>query len=317
MTARASRPRGTTRASRRVRPARLPRTVALLGRAQRIAVGERLAQLEIALDRKGIEVVLVRGEEAQPGLGFTLDADSVAAARRADLLITLGGDGTILAGARVVAGTDIPILPVNLGGLGFLASFEGKELDAAVRAALAGTLAIERRALLEARLLPHGGARPRLLGHALNDVVVKHSTPFRALRMEAWAGESYLGPIVADGLITSSPSGSTAYSLSAGGPVVAPGLDALVVTPICPHTLGMRALVLPARLDVRVRVTGRDHTDALVSLDGLEAIPVGPKDTVRVRLVPDAVRFMRRPGVTLPVTVPQKLGWVGSTRRRS
>ena len=95
------------------------------------------------------------------------------------------------------------------------------------------------------------------------------------------------------------------------------GLDALVVTPICPHTLGMRSLVLPPHLDVRVKVTGRDATDALVSLDGLEAIPVGPRDAVRVRLVPDAVRFLRRPGVTLPVTVPQKLGWVGSKLRRS
>jgi NAD+ kinase len=307
----------TGSAARRTRTQRKPRRVALLGRAQRKIVGERLAKLEIALERKGIDVVLVRGDDGTPGAGFAPDPEMLEAARRADLLITLGGDGTILAGARVVAGTKVPILPVNLGGLGFLASFEGRELDEAVRAALEGSLTVEKRALLEARLLPHGGARPRPLGHALNDVVVKHSTTFRALRMEAWAGDSYLGPIVADGLVISTPSGSTAYSLSAGGPVVAPGLDALVVTPICPHTLGMRSLVLPPHLDVRVRVTGRDATDALVSLDGLEAIPVGPRDAVRVRLVPDAVRFLRRPGVTLPVTVPQKLGWVGSKHRRS
>ena len=291
------------------------RKVAIIGRARRSAVGKSLADLEVRLHKKGLEVVLVHGEEALPGVGWTPDPKDAAAVHECDLLVTLGGDGTILAGARIVAGTDIPLLPINLGGLGFLASFEGKELDEAMTAALAGKLVSESRSLLSARLEPWKNGRARNLGIALNDVVIKPQSSYRALRFDVSAGETFLGHVVADGLVAASPSGSTAYSLSAGGPVLAPGLEAIVVTPVCPHTLGMRALVLPPTLEVRVAIKSRDHAGAIVSLDGLEGIPIGPKDLVRIALARGAVRFLRRPGHTLPVVLPTKLGWSGSPRR--
>jgi NAD+ kinase len=289
--------------------------VALVGRSHRSQVGKRMAELEIWLERRGIETVLVRGEESLPGLGWTPDPESVVAARRCDLLVTLGGDGTILAGARIVAGTTIPVLPVNLGGLGFLATFEGRELLDGMGEALDGGLVSEKRSLLRAELEPHGAARPRRLGVALNDVVVKQPSTFRALRMDVSAGGRLLGHVVADGLVAASPSGSTAYSLSAGGPVIAPGLETIVVTPICPHTLGMRALCLPPRVELEVTIRSRDSAGAIVSLDGLEGIPAGPRDTVRIRLAPDAVRFLRRPGTALSSGLPLKLGWSGSPTR--
>jgi len=298
----------TARHTRRPSPRSAFRKVALVGRSHRAAVGQRLAELEIWLERRGVESVLVRGEETLPGLGWTPDPDSVEAARGCDLLVTLGGDGTILAGARIVAGTPIPVLPVNLGGLGFLATFEGREL-------LDGELEAERRSLLRAELEPYGEKKSRRLGVALNDVVVKQPSTFRALRMDISAGVHFLGHLVADGVIAASPSGSTAYSLSAGGPVIAPGLEAIVVTPICPHTLGMRALCLPPRVELTVTIRSRDAAGAIVSLDGLEGIPAGPKDSIRIRLAPDAVRFLRRPGTTLPSALPLKLGWSGSPQR--
>jgi NAD+ kinase len=298
-------------------PRRKIRRVAVVGRPHRLAVGKRLGDLEVWLDKKGLEVVLVHGDEDLPGLGWTPNPEDAEAARSCDLLITLGGDGTILAGARIVAGTTIPLLPVNLGGLGFLASYEGKDLETAVAAALRGELAVEKRSLLWARLLPHGGRRPQALGTALNDVVLKQPSTYRALRMDVWAGETFLGHVVADGMVVASPSGSTAYSLSAGGPVVAPGLEALVVTPVCPHTLGMRALVLPPQLELRVEIRSRDRTGALVSLDGLEGVPLGPRDSVTIGLGRQSVRFLRPPGHTLPVVLPHKLGWSGSPRRSS
>jgi NAD+ kinase len=306
---------GGTRA--RVAAKRAPafRKVALVGRSHRAAVGKRLAELEIWLDKKGLETVLVRGEESLPGLGWTPDPDSVAAARTCDLLVTLGGDGTILAGARIVAGTDIPVLPINLGGLGFLASFEGKDMLDGLGEALDGGLQVERRSLLRAVLEPHGTTRPRPLGVALNDVVVKQPTTFRALRMDVFADAQILGHVVADGLIAASPSGSTAYSLSAGGPVIAPGLEAIVVTPICPHTLGMRALCLSPKVELSVAIRSRDAAGAIVSLDGLEGIPAGPRDTVRVRLAPDAVRFLRRIGPVITAALPVKLGWSAAPAR--
>jgi NAD+ kinase len=274
-----------------------------------------MAELEIWLERRGIESVLVRGEESLPGQGWTPDPESVEAARGCDLLVTLGGDGTILAGARIVAGTRIPVLPINLGGLGFLATFEGRELLDGMTQALAGALELEKRSLLRAELEPHGTGRARRLGVALNDVVVKQPTTFRALRMDIAAGVHFLGHLVADGVVAASPSGSTAYSLSAGGPVIAPGLETIVVTPICPHTLGMRALCLPPRVELTVTIRSRDAAGAIVSLDGLEGIPAGPKDTVRIRLAPDAVGFLRRPGTTLSSSLPLKLGWSGAPTR--
>ncbi len=308
-----SRTSGTRRRSRAIR------RVAILGRAHRVAVGKRLGDLDVWLNKKGLDVLLVHGEETLPGIGWTPDPKDAAAVLETDLLITLGGDGTILAGARIVAGTDIPLLPINLGGLGFLASFEGKELEVAVAAALLGKLEREQRSLLTARLVPrtsrNGTARARNLGIALNDVVIKPQSSYRALRFDVSAGETFLGHVVADGLVVASPSGSTAYSLSAGGPVVAPGLEALVVTPVCPHTLGMRALVLPPSLEVTVTIRARDRAGAIVSLDGLEGIPIGPNDVVRVALARDAVTFLRREGHVLPIELPTKLGWSGSPRR--
>jgi len=291
------------------------RKIAIIGRAHRVSVGRLLGNLEVRLVKKGLDVVLVHGAEALPGVGWTPDPADAAKVQECDLLVTLGGDGTILAGARIVAGTDIPLLPINLGGLGFLASYEGRELDEAVTAALAGKLDSERRSLLSARLEPSQGGRSRNLGIALNDVVIKPQSSYRALRFDVAAGETFLGHVVADGLVAASPSGSTAYSLSAGGPVVAPGLEAIVVTPVCPHTLGMRALVLPPSLEVRVTIKARDGGGAIVSLDGLEGIPIGSRDLVRIALARDAVTFLRRPGHTLPVVLPTKLGWSGSPRR--
>ncbi len=268
-----------------------------------------MAALANRLERRGIAVVVVGGDDSAPGHGWTPDPASVAAARRCDLIVTLGGDGTILAGARIAAGTRIPVLPVNLGGMGFLASYEGRDLSAALRDALAGKLLVESRSLLRARLEPARGGRARVLGVALNDVVIKQPTTFRALRMDIATRDSFLGHVVADGIVAASPSGSTAYSLSAGGPVIAPGLEAIVVTPICPHTLGMRALCLPPDAELRVTIRSRDGAGAILSLDGLGGPPAATGDTVRIELVPDAVRFLRRPGVSLPTILPHKLGW--------
>jgi NAD+ kinase len=301
------------------RPHRAIRRVALFGRAQKGDVARSLAALARTLRRRGIEVIDVAGVPNTDGLGWAPEPAAARAARHADLLVTLGGDGTILAAARIVAGTRVPILPINLGGLGFLASFEGMETDAAVKAALKGELELESRSMLAAHIEPRrtGNARPRPrpLGLALNDVVLKQPTTYRALRLDVRAGKTHLGRIVADGLVAASPSGSTAYSLSAGGPIIAPGLEAMVVTPVCPHTLGMRALVLPPSLELAATVQARDRTGATVSLDGLPGVVVAPGETVCIALRKDCVRFLRRPGTVLPVALPHKLGWSGSPRR--
>jgi NAD+ kinase len=291
------------------------RRVALLARAHKPDALRVLVQLAGLLRRRGVEVVEVPSLPLPGAPAWTPDPRAAKIARGCDLLVTLGGDGTILAGARIVAGTHVPVLPINLGGLGFLASFEGSERNDALRAALAGELAVESRSMLGAWLERNGGGRGKKLGMALNDIVLKQPNPYRALRLDVHAGETHLGMIVADGLVVASPSGSTAYSLSAGGPVLATGVEAMVVTPVCPHTLGMRPLVLPASLALRVSVVARDGAGATVSLDGLPGVPIAPHEAVQIALVANAVRFLRRPGTALPVVLPHKLGWSGSPRR--
>ncbi len=297
------------------RARRRPRRVALIGRAHQNSVARVLAEIAAGLRRRGIEVIEVPSRAMHGAPAWTPDPQAARLARTCDLLVTLGGDGTTLAGARIVAGTHVPVLPINLGGLGFLASFEGVDRREAIAAAVAGELVIESRSMIKAWIEPAGGGRARLLGMALNDVVLKQPTTYRALRLDVRVGATRLGTIVADGLVAATPSGSTAYSLSAGGPVIAPGVEAMVVTPVCAHTLGMRALVLPAALALHASVAARDGTGATVSLDGLPGVLLAPSDAVRIALVKDSVRFLRRPGTVLPVVLPHKLGWSGSPRR--
>jgi len=285
------------------------RRVAIVGRVSRVAVGKRLGDLETWLRKQGLTVLRVHGEENSAGLSWQPDPKAARAARGADLMITLGGDGTILAAARMLAGTRVPILPINLGRLGFLASFEGHELESAVTSALAGALQAETHRLLRASLESPGAVRPRPLGVALNDVVLKAEATYRALRLDVTAGDTFLGHVIADGLIAASPSGSTAYSLSAGGPIVAPGVEAMVITPVCAHTLAVRPVVVPAEHEVTIEPIYPWADDLFVSYDGQVGGTLVPGDRVDIRRSPSAVCLVRLGTDGYFSRMRQKLRW--------
>lgn len=234
-------------------------------------------------------------------------------ARWCQVMISLGGDGTVLTAGRALAGQKGVLLAVNMGGLGFLAAAEGPELDTAVAAALSGKWRTATRTGVETRIRKGGKGRPKPMGFALNDAVIRSATSYSAMHMRVAALGHDLGHLVADGLIAASSSGSTAYSLSAGGPLVAPNLDSLVVTPACAHALGSRSLVLAPGSLVSVRVLSPGP--ALLVMDGQETEDLAKDDEVELQLARARVRIFENPERPFLRTLQAKLGWQGTERR--
>ena len=225
-----------------------------------------------------------------------------------DLLLTFGGDGTLLRGARSLEAREIPILGVNLGRVGFLTTASRDTLYEALDAVRAGHSVIERRQALQAAILDPAGA---VCGQyeALNDVVVHKGGVARVVRVQVTIDGDPVGPFSVDGLIVASPTGSTAYSLSAGGPIVAPGVEAMVVTPICAHTLAVRPLVIPASSVVVVAPEPSRAEDLLVSFDGQTGIDLAPGCRVEVRRAMHRVLLVRLGAGGWFARMRQKLQW--------
>ena len=212
-------------------------------------------------------------------------------ADRADLIVVLGGDGTLLGVARLVASQGIPILGVNLGGLGFLTEVTIKEARAALERVLGGDYEVDRRIMLEA-IVERASEESAETFQAFNDVVVGKGPLGRMLELDVFADHKLFCAYRADGLIVATPTGSTAYALSAGGPIVYPTLDAIVLAPICPHTLSNRPVVLPDSYEIEIRVKAPDH-DTTITVDGQESAQLGPADIIRIHRGRHAVSLIR------------------------
>jgi NAD+ kinase len=222
-----------------------------------------------------------------------------------DLLLVLGGDGTLLSMARLVGDLGVPILGVNLGGLGFLTALTAEELFPALEAYLEGTLVIEERMMLAATVSRQG---ERLSEYAaLNDIVVTKSAMSRIIRLEVAVDEQFATGYRADGLIISTPTGSTAYCLSAGGPIVFPTMDAMVLTPICSHTLTNRPIVLPA--SQRIDVTLLSDQDVMLTADGQVGFALRQWDVVEIRRASARIRLLRFPQKHFFSVLRTKLKW--------
>lgn len=206
--------------------------------------------------------------------------------------VVFGGDGTLLAAAKRLAGQEVPILGINLGHLGFLTELEPSDVSQ-VPALLAGEAELDERMMLTAVVRRAGTEHVRFT--ALNDVVISKGAPARVIALEALAGGHVLGRYRADGLIAATPTGSTAYSLSAGGPIVHPNQDVLILTPVCPHTLAARAMVLPASTQVTLRVRPENRGAIMLTSDGQEWCELYPGDEVLVTRAEATTRLLRRP----------------------
>ncbi len=227
-----------------------------------------------------------------------------------DMLITLGGDGTLLASARAVGGSGTPMFGVNLGSLGFLTQTPSSGLRAALDRLAAGSYAIESRMLLTARLSGNGELESAL---ALNDVVVNHGELNRVISVTLSVNDEEIVTVTCDGLIVATPTGSTAYSMAVGGPIVKPTMAAMLVAPISPFALSMRPMLFGADDQLSVRMNSPDRVASL-TLDGQVSAPMEPGDTVTVAPAEQAARFVVFPEVSFYGVLTKKLGWGNSPR---
>ena len=211
-----------------------------------------------------------------------------------DVLVVLGGDGTLLRAARAVIQVDVPLLGVNLGKIGFLSKVEAIELEPVLAKLVSGDYTLDPRMALEARILPGGRDDGAATHHALNDIVVARGALARVTRLDVAIGPTHVATFIADGLVVSSPTGSTGYSFSAGGPIVAPDSRNLIVTPIAAYLSTVRSVVVGPDQVVRCRIV--DATEAIVSIDGREDVPVAVGDVVEVRALARSVRLVAPAG---------------------
>ncbi len=194
-----------------------------------------------------------------------------------DLILVLGGDGTMIATTRLMGDTEVPVLGVNYGGLGYLAEFRIEELYAALESILAGNYRLDKRVMLAVELVRSDESVTR--NRVLNDVVINKSALARIIEIEAYLNQQFVNAFRADGLIVSTPTGSTAYNLSAGGPVIFPSMNAVVITPICPFTLSNRPIVVPDDSFIELRLK-TDQEDVTLTLDGQVGLPLKVEDRV-------------------------------------
>jgi NAD+ kinase len=261
-------------------------------------------ELEKWLVERGVEVHVDREAARWTSAAGTPRAEL---AGRAELLVVLGGDGTLLAVARAVGARDVPILGINLGTLGFLTDTAREDLFPTLEAVLAGRFEVEERMRFEVGV-DRGGER--LDSYiALNDAVISNTALSRMVHLETRADGGAVTTYHADGLIVSTPTGSTAYSLSAGGPLVLPTFEAILLTPICPHTLTQRPLVLPETSVVEVRVQDTRGGQAHLTVDGQVGLDLEERDRVTVRRSAHPARLLVPPERNRFAVLRAKLRW--------
>lgn len=264
--------------------------------------------------QRGVEVVFVERHVSAAAVaqGDVLQGD-------VDLVVALGGDGTLLRAARLVSELDIPVFGVNLGTLGFLTHTAEAELEAGLARVLDGEAEVERRATLQAQVMS-GGAPKGEPYHALNDVVIHKPGAARVTPVHLTVTDGDLeyevGSFSADGVILATPTGSTAYSLSAGGPIIVPEVECVVITAICPHSLAVRPLVVPDRVTLNIRPLDPSH-ELQLTVDGQVARVLDPRDEVQVSKGGHAVSLVRLPGHSFFGTMRRKLNWAARPPERS
>jgi NAD+ kinase len=283
--------------------------VGLIGNPEKAAcasIVKQAARLVVAAGRK-VYADATTAEWA--GLKPVAWPDAAAMARKVDLLLVFGGDGTILRAAREIAGSYTPVLGVNIGSLGFLTAVPSAELAAALKRIWKGEFTFESRVLLNGC----GRCNGRLVQQdALNDIVISRGIASRLIELEVRIDGEPLTRYRCDGLIVSSPTGSTAYSLAAGGAVVFPTAEVLELTPICPHTLSNRSLIIPLTATVEVRVVSQKPA-TILSADGQVVSELSTGDLLTIRRSRRSVRLMHLAGSSFCETLRRKLHWRGAT----
>ena len=283
--------------------------VGVVGRSRQAGVEDVLAELLTALRAGGAEVLLedrfadVCGQERE-----LHTRESIA--RAADMVVVLGGDGSMLSAARNLVPFNKPMLGVNRGRLGFLTDISPDLIAQQIKAVLSGDYSVEERFLLDVRVVRSGETVAE--GDALNDVVVNSGTSAQMIEVELYIDGEFVNRQRADGLIVSTPTGSTAYSLSGGGPIMHPALDALLVLPMFPHALSSRPIVVKGNSEIRIDVLGRNSIHPPVTCDGQVYMTARPGDSVVLSKKPHSLTLLHPPGHSFYASCRDKLQWSGA-----
>ena len=295
-------PAGTGPAGGDQPPRTIRRAFVLLNRAR--AGGEMIAGVRDFFRRQQVEVVETELANAAVSPPDPLDA--------IDLAVSLGGDGTLLQCARLLAGSDIPILPVNLGTVGFITEVPATEWQQAYVAYAAGELGLSTRIMVNVSVLRGGTEVANYDG--LNDAVIAAHGRSRIVRLRVHLAGSWVANYRADGMIFATPTGSTAYSMAAGGPILHPEMKAFVITPICPFTLANRPLLIPAGEPVEVEVEPAQRTEISLTVDGVEVVPLQPGDRVALSRSGHQTHIIRSGQRDFYQVLRAKLDWAGEPR---
>lgn len=286
--------------------------IALIGKVEDARVADSMLALAAHLQASGRQVLIDR-DSAIEGL-----ADGVARlpvgelAGQSDLMVAIGGDGTMLYAAQLALGHALPLVGVNRGRLGFLTDVSPDDLFRSFDAVLEGRYETDRRQLLDARLSLAGGGTRRF--HALNDVVVQRHESGRMVELETWIGGRFVNAHGGDGLVIASSTGSTAYALSCGGPIIHPALGAVVIAPISPHTLSDRPIVVARESRIEVRLVARSATRAQVTCDGLLLGDLDAGFSLSIEPSADAITLLHPQGHDYFRLLRSKLHWGRSGR---
>jgi NAD+ kinase len=283
-----------------------PQTCALIGHFTEPRIADSAAAVLAVLGQRGVQALVAADE---PGT-FGSQARAVPRAElaeQANYMVAVGGDGTLLEAARLVVGRDVPLLGINRGRLGFLTDVLPRDVGASIEAMLDGRCETDRRPLLEARLQRGQGAITRHL--ALNDVVLLRREAGHMLDFQTLVDGRYLNSHRGDGMVVATATGSTAYALSCGGPIVDPRLDVLVMAPICPHTLSDRPIVVPGDAKIEIRSTGRGTGLAEVACDGARFGDLQPADRLEISRAGGSITLLHPPGYDFFSLLRSKLRW--------
>jgi NAD+ kinase len=288
---------------------RAPRTIALIGRYQSAEIAESLRSLAKYLQERGVTVVVEEETAANVGRDAGRDrwvsGSFEAIGASVDVAIVLGGDGTMLNAARRLARYRVPLVGVNQGRLGFMTDIARSDMLSCMEDLLDGRFIPETRMLLDAEVVRDGNEVAANL--ALNDVVLDKGAIGRMIEFELFIDGEFIYNLRADGLIVSTPTGSTAYSLSANGPILHPQVAGIALVPLCPHALTNRPILVGDEADIELRIT--HATDCRVHFDGQVTVDLAKNDSLRLRRSDYSIRFLHPPGYSYFAMLRQKLQW--------
>lgn len=291
------------------------RACGLIGRFNDTRVAETSSVLVPHLIERGIGVLACEEPGDFAGAASVQVVSESEFAARADLIIAIGGDGTLLYAARLATTRRVPLLGINRGRLGFLTDVLPQEVLPCVDAALDGGCEVDRRPLLTTSVMSGGGTTTS--GMALNDIVVQKLATGSMMDFETWIDGRYVNTHAGDGIVIASATGSTAYALSCGGPIVDPHLEVLVIAPICPHTLSDRPVVVSSSANIEIRLLERPESRAQVVCDGFVLGDAQPCDRVQIRQSGEGVTLLHPPGYDYFRLLRSKLHWGRGSSDRS